>query len=292
MRANPRLPDADVNLPKAHPLGEAAFLIGGVGLLLVLVVASIAAFTEIVVWLLPYDAEARLLESVREAERRADERSAEEAVDGSGEGGAASGAESDGVESDPRQGRLQGLVDSLASYWPENPYALRVEVMEDETPNAFAVPGGLIFVTEGLLDGAESENEVAFVLAHEIGHFEGRDHLRALGRSALLGLVLAVAGLGDGGFVSHTSQFLGLRYGREQERDADAFGLGLVHAHYGHVAGCSAFFARIRKEMGALGDLPSFVQTHPASQERIEALGDLAGERGYLTEGTLAAPIR
>lgn len=295
MRANPRLPDADVNLPKAHPLGEAAFLIGGVGLLVVVVLALIATFVELVVWLLPYDAEARLVPSGWERggiEAPAGE--SEAAPDGAG-GGAPGEGEPDAegeAGTDPRQPRLQALIYALSKHWPENPYHLRVEVMDEEAPNAFAVPGGLIIVTSGLLEGADSENEVAFVLAHEIGHFRGRDHLRALGRGALLGVVLAVAGVNDDGFVTNTSQFLGLQYGRDQERDADAFGLGLLNAHYGHVAGSTAFFSRVREEMGDLGDIPSFLQTHPASEERIATMGELAEARGYKTEGALKAPIR
>ena len=103
---------------------------------------------------------------------------------------------------DERLYETQLLVDRLASHWAEAPFEFRVEIDSSAAPNAMALPGGLIVVTQGLLDQVESENELAFVLGHELGHFRNRDHLRALGRGIMISLFLAVvtgndvAGLG------------------------------------------------------------------------------------------------
>ena len=81
------------------------------------------------------------------------------------------------VSSEFRQG-LQTLLDRVALHWPESPYAFHAVVWEASQPNAFALPGGWVAVTTGLLEGAGSENELAFVLGHELGHFRG--HVRPL----------------------------------------------------------------------------------------------------------------
>ena len=64
---------------------------------------------------------------------------------------------------DNRLGQTQLLVDRLAFHWGDAPYQFRVEIDDSDVANAMALPGGLIVVTEGLLDQVESENELAFV---------------------------------------------------------------------------------------------------------------------------------
>jgi predicted Zn-dependent protease len=179
----------------------------------------------------------------------------------------------------------------LAARWPENPYELRLAVFDDAATNAFALPGGTIVVTRGLLDAAESENELAFVLGHEIGHFAARDHLRAIGRGLILSQVMrSLIGSGAGDAVPALSAELASRgFARDQERDADAFALGLVAAEYGHVHGADHFFGRLPDAEADLGDRAvAWLATHPVSEARIEALRELARRRGYATSGPLA----
>ena len=98
---------------------------------------------------------------------------------------------------DPRTDRVQVLTERLAMHWADNPYAFRVSVLDQSEPNAFAIPGGQIVITRGLLESVSSESELAFVLGHEIGHFKQRDHLRGLGRG--IALVIAISALDLGG---------------------------------------------------------------------------------------------
>ena len=123
-----------------------------------------------------------------------------------------------------------------------------------------ALPGGLIVVTQGLLDQVESENELAFVLGHELGHFRNRDHLRALGRGVVISLFFAVVTGNDVAGLGIKATDLTLRgFSREQETRADEFGLAIVHAEYGHVNQASRLFERWDEENGAapcLRDVP------------------------------------
>ena len=108
--------------------------------------------------------------------------------------------------------------------------------MDGEGPNALAFPGGLIVLTTGLLDGLGSENELALVLGHELGHYAGRDHLEGLGRGLALAFTLGIFGAGESGsaagLAALAAQLAARGHDREQETLADAFGLALEQAEY------------------------------------------------------------
>lgn len=187
--------------------------------------------------------------------------------------------------------RVKRVAALLAELDPENAANLTFRVLDDEQLNAFAAPGGLILVTTGLLDAVESENELAFVLGHELGHFRNRDHLRSMGRglasSLVLGAISAVVGadVSSLGWLQRLNQ---LRYGRRQERAADVWGLGLTAKRYGHVAGATDFFERLPRSESALArSAESFLSSHPVSENRIEQLKELAVKEGWPTEGAL-----
>jgi Zn-dependent protease with chaperone function len=263
----PRLPRDDVNVSAIHPLAEAGWLVAAAGVLgLALAVAAFAA-TEVLARWLPPTAEVRLF---------------------GGLGSAFAGGDPEAA--DVRAPAARALLARLAAHWRENPYAFHLLVIDQPALNAFALPGGSIAVTRGLLDAAESENELAFVLGHEIGHFAGRDHLRALGRSLILSLALrSLAGFGAGPEVpALASELAGRRFDREQERRADAFALDLSAAEYGHVAGADAFFARLPDARAGLGQrAAAWLATHPVTEDRIAALHAHARAAGLAEEGPL-----
>ena len=192
---------------------------------------------------------------------------------------------------DDSEARLQALLDRMSAHWSDNPYRIEIRVLEEGMPNAFAFPGGLVLVTSGMLEEVESENELAFILGHELGHFRNRDHLRHLGRGAALGLLVAVLrGSGGGesatGFVSLAANLTTRSFSRAQEEEADAFGLELVHREYQTVAGAWDFFDRLPQPGSHLGrQVATYLSTHPLSDERIETLERLASDQGWSSEG-------
>lgn len=190
---------------------------------------------------------------------------------------------------------LDELVRRIASRWPERSYEFRVVVVENGGPNAFALPGGGILVTRGLLAQAESENELAFVLAHELGHVQGRDHLRGLGRAAaftLLSATLGAAtGMGAPNELALAQRLTQSGFSRAQESAADEFALGLVRAEYGHLAGAFDFFGR--DSSGGIGPgAVSWLSTHPSPGDRIDMLETLARQRGWSLEGPKRPPLQ
>jgi beta-barrel assembly-enhancing protease len=247
------------NVSPEHPLAELATLAAGIALVgLALLGAAWLAVEAAVRWL-PVSMEQRVFPS-----------------------------DTDGAAAAPA---VDALLHRLARHWPENEYGLAIAVVEDDEANAFALPGGQLLVTRGLLEQAGSENEVAFVLGHELGHLAGRDPLRGLGRGLLVSLAVAALGGDEGASVAATAASLGERtFSREQERAADRFALALVAAEYGHVAGAADFLRRQADAArdGAAAHAASWLSTHPLSAERARELERLAAERGWPIAGALA----
>ncbi len=265
MSFDPSLPEDGINVSRTHPLREAALLVCGLLAVVAAIVVAAALLVDVLVPRLPVGLEQRLFAFMAHGR-------------------------SDGAEPDsPAARAVQELLDRLAGHWPDNPYRFRVVLWQQQAPNALAFPGGWVVVTTGLLEQAASENELAFVLGHELGHFRGRDHLRGLGRGLALGLVVAaVGGSGAAQLTELAARFAGRQFDREQESDADRFGLALVVSEYGHVAGSADFFARLAAQPDAEdGALAHYLSTHPLHAERVAELRRIAEREGWPTRGSL-----
>lgn len=173
---------------------------------------------------------------------------------------------------------LQRLADGLAATMrlPDG-MRVRVHYADATVPNAFATLGGHVVVTRGLYERLPSENALAMVLAHEIGHVRARDPIAALGGGASLALLLAVAG-GDAGRIAPQAAMLVQRgYSREAERRADEAALEALERFYGHAGGAAGLFRRLARDTPFGAGLPSMLATHPSDAERIARL-DAAAE--------------
>ena len=187
-----------------------------------------------------------------------------------------------GLVDDPAlQAYVQRVGSTLAaqSERPNLPWSFKV--VDDATPNAFALPGGPIYVTRGLLALMDSEAELASVLGHEIGHVTARHSVSQISRAqvAQVGLVLgqilvpqaaSLGGLAEGGL-----GLLLLRYGRDAERQADDLGFRYAQTQGYDVREMADVFvslARAGEREGGEGRLPSWLATHPAPEERVERI--------------------
>lgn len=265
MRFVPKKPREGINYSRVDPRKEALVLIGGVGLVAVLAVVVIGFSIDVLVAWIPASWEAQVFDGF--ATRVVSGLSAKTAS---------------------RSEQLQNLMDRLASHWPDNPYSFRIGVLEEDTPNALAIPGGGILVTTGLLKGIRSENELAFVLGHEMGHFKNRDHLSGLGRQLATTLVMAVVtGSAGGGadLLGLTRHITERNFGRNQELAADRTGLEIVYREYGHVASAWDFFDYLPEEPQFAQRFQGYFATHPVTKNRVSALDRLAEEQSWPSEG-------
>ncbi|MCP3977824.1 MAG: M48 family metalloprotease [bacterium] len=155
------------------------------------------------------------------------------------------------------------------------PYELSMALTHD--PNAFALPGGAVTLTKGLIESVESEAGLAFVLAHELGHHEQRHALRRIGRRLVFSVARGL--LFDANPTSVVDATLHLAesgYSRRQETEADEFGLRLVHEVYGDTQGCLEFFEQIEESPDERW--VAFARSHPLTSERIDTLRRLQAE--------------
>ncbi len=176
----------------------------------------------------------------------------------------------------------EGLA--LDSERPSLPWRFRV--VDDPTPNAFALPGGFIYVTRGMLSLMNSEAELAAVLGHEIGHVTARHSVQMLSRQQLaqIGLVAGMILVPElAQFGELAGQGLGLlflSYGRDAERQADDLGFRYALADNYDVHEMPDIFATLGRssELAGQSPLPSWLSSHPAPAERIERINAMLAE--------------
>jgi predicted Zn-dependent protease len=184
------------------------------------------------------------------------------------------------VDNDALQQYVQRVGAQLAaeSERPNLPWTFRV--VDDPTPNAFALPGGFIFMTRGMMNVMESEAELAAVLGHEIGHVTARHSVSQISRGQLAQLGLGVGSIlfpsaaqAVGGLAQTGMQLLFLSYGRDAERQADELGFRYALREGWEVREMDDIFATLMRIGQASGrsELPSWLASHPAEPERIAA---------------------
>jgi Zn-dependent protease with chaperone function len=175
------------------------------------------------------------------------------------------------------QAALDRLLDRLRP--PEGfVEPVRVIVADNDTINAFAAPGGQVVILRGLIDQAESSDEVAGVLAHEITHVQLHHPTKALIRAIGLSTLIQALG-GQTGAIANDAILL--HGSRNAERDADTGALKLLKSANISPTGMADFFRRMAAKTASKqanhGDalidrLGSFMATHPGDQERISAI--------------------
>lgn len=188
------------------------------------------------------------------------------------------------VECRAPEGRaaLDRLVSRLRAQ-AETDYVFRVQVVDSPIVNALAAPGGYILVFRGLIDKANSPEEVAGVLAHEMGHVIERHGTESLIR--VQGMKLLLGTVAEGSSIEYGTTLVMLSYGRAAEREADRVGVNLLNRADIRGGGLVGFFRRIGKDAGESGGVMRYLSTHPPTGERaaeIEARsfgkGDAMGE--------------
>ncbi len=180
---------------------------------------------------------------------------------------------------------VDALGQRLAQHSPRRDISYRFYVADMSEPNAFALPGGYIYVSRGLLVIANSEDELSNVIGHEIGHVAARHASQRETRSVGVGLLSALGTLAAGAVaggqaaqaVSELGQIAGAgliaSYGRDQERQADEVGQRLAAESGWDPGAASTFFTTLgRQTTLAHGErLPSFLDSHPMTSERAQA---------------------
>lgn len=171
---------------------------------------------------------------------------------------------------------LQALLKRLEAADPEDPFTYQLDVIESETVNAFALPGGRMVLLTGLLRAADNPSQVAGVIAHEMAHITERHGIQGIARS--VGLIVAVEILiGDaGGLVvlgAEIAHFAAENsYSRDQEAEADYVGVERLYKAGIDPQSLAQFFLILDNETKDMPDIPEWMSTHPEHAARIDAI--------------------
>jgi len=183
-----------------------------------------------------------------------------------------------GVYPDPAlEAYITAAGEALAVRTHRTSLAYHFAVLDSPVINAFAAPGGYVYVTRGLLALMNSEDELAVVLGHELGHVNARHSVKRMSE-----MILLQAGLAIGSALSETfsqlsgvagvgAQLLFLKYSRDDERQADTLGVDYARRASYNPGGMVLFFAALQKSGDLSGSrpIPGFLSTHPLTSERI-----------------------
>lgn len=186
---------------------------------------------------------------------------------------------------------LQILIENLARQMdmPED-IKIHVNYSPMNEVNAVAVMGGEVYVFDGLINMARSENALAFVLAHEIAHLKHRHGLRGVGRSGVMSSAILML-FGTSGDVSTVAQqstvINGLKYSRDMETQADVEAVQALARHYGHVGGMGQIFEDFQRMQRNLQVPPEILQSHPDFVTRLAHMKQIAAEQNFALEGPL-----
>jgi len=180
---------------------------------------------------------------------------------------------------------LRALDEDLEAKGRHNPYrdAFQFTLLADpQTVNAFALPGGPVFITEGLYRRFTTEGQLAGVLGHEIGHILSRHSNKQMARQGLFqGIAGAVGVLGGDISSARMGQMIGAvlstRYGREAELESDMWGVRLA-ALAGYDPRSMVDVMQILEEAGGGGGQPEFLSTHPKPENRVEYINNVIKE--------------
>ena len=172
----------------------------------------------------------------------------------------------------------------------QSPYRFEFHLLDDpETINAFALPGGQVFITEGLLKRLQTDGQVAGVLGHEIGHVVGRHGAEHIAKQQLTEGLTGAAVLAtydpnnpssqnSAAVAAMIGQLVGMRFGRQDELESDELGVRFT-SEAGYDPRSMTALMKILDESSEGGRPPEFFSTHPNPENRIQRIEAAVKER-------------
>lgn len=187
----------------------------------------------------------------------------------------------------------QRLVQQSDASKPEDPYREHFEfhlLADDRTVNAFALPGGQIFITRALYEKLQNEAQLAGVLGHEMGHVINRHSAQQMAKGQLGQLLTSAVAVGASdpdhrgrgqmaaAAAAMANKMMQLRYSRGDESEADSYGLRYM-AQAGFNPEAMLGVMRILKKVGGASGTPEFLLTHPLPENRLEDIARILKQK-------------
>ena len=159
----------------------------------------------------------------------------------------------------------QSILDRLIQGQKVRQLNYRLVTIDESLPNAFALPGGIIGLTHGILNEPFGVVGLATIIAHELGHHQHRHVVKRFTSTILSTMLLS----GGSGSLTSILKLMSLKNSRDQERQADSFAAKLVFDAYGTVKGAEKFFEHIGGSDSKWGAANAWGATHPMTEDRI-----------------------
>lgn len=179
---------------------------------------------------------------------------------------------------------LNSLYQKVQRDGGEIPYQFQAHLLADpRTVNAFALPGGQVFITEALYQRLQNEAQLAGVLGHEIGHVIERHGAQRIAKDQLFQGIVGAAGVAGGSqstadMAQLVTQLTQMKYGRQDELEADRWGVELMTMAGFDPAEMLTVMDILEQSSGGAGGGPEFMSTHPKPANRREYIRGIIGE--------------
>jgi predicted Zn-dependent protease len=188
-------------------------------------------------------------------------------------------AQMGGVLKGPSAERVERIGQRIVerSSAAKTPYKYNFYVLADpKTVNAFALPGGQIFITQALLGLLESEHEVAAVLGHEVGHVLARHSAEHLAKQQLTQQLISAVIVGSGSYeagqlANLAGSLINMKHGREDELESDSLGLRLMR-EAGYDPSAMIRVMQVLEKASGGSRQPEFASTHPSPANRTQRI--------------------
>lgn len=176
------------------------------------------------------------------------------------------------------------LHSGKVSYQMEFPWKTTL-IRDDKTRNAFATPGGHLYVFTGLIQYLDNEDQLAGVMGHEIAHADKRHATKQLQTQYGIALLLSAAlGNNPGTLAQIATSLASLKFGRDAEREADMYSvIYLGGTQYYACNGAAGFFEKMLADSQDSSP-PEFLSTHPDPGNRVQAINSKAQQEGCKTD--------
>ncbi|MBN2340353.1 MAG: M48 family metallopeptidase [Deltaproteobacteria bacterium] len=179
---------------------------------------------------------------------------------------------------------VQEIGRRLAMGMGDTPYQWHIKVIDDPEVNAFALPGGYVFINRGLIEASDNAEEVAGVLAHEFQHVLKRHGMKNVVANLGLRLVLyAIVGNSDavqGFLMENMASLAAMQFSRSQETEADLSAVDLAYRSQIDPRGFLAFMKKLEEKEDSVGAVLTIVSTHPGSAERMDDISAMIEKKG------------
>jgi predicted Zn-dependent protease len=184
---------------------------------------------------------------------------------------------------DPREVEVKSMGQKLVGALPENPYSFQFHLLADpQTVNAFALPGGQVFITEALYDKLTTEGELAGVLGHEVGHVIHRHSAEQMAHADFYNSIVTAAGVASNdsraaALANYVAQLRSLKFSRTDELEADQWGLEVM-TRAGYDPREMLRVMDVLKALEKNGGGSEMMSTHPLAASRIDRINDYLAE--------------